>query len=81
MQEMPIPPIEYSPPYSMDFVSHLDAGCYPDGVTQQLLAAVRCDPVGARMLDDLAVVQMELRLLRDEQVTQNQSQTASGGTP
>lgn len=49
----------------MDFVAHLDGGCYPDGVTQQLLAAVRLDPVGARMLDDLAIVQMELGLLRN----------------
>lgn len=50
----------------MDFVAHLDAGCYPDEVAQQLLDAVRLDAAGARMLDDLAIVQMELRLLRDQ---------------
>lgn len=66
MQDPPLPPIEYSPPYSMDFVAHLDAGCYPDEVAQQLLDAVRLDAAGARMLDDLAIVQMELRLLRDQ---------------
>lgn len=56
------PPIEYEPPYSMDFVSHLDAGCYPDEITPRLLTAVRRDAPGARMLDDLAIVQLELRL-------------------
>lgn len=49
----------------MDFVSHLDAGCYSDGATHELLATVRLDPAGARMLDDVAIVQMELRLLGD----------------
>lgn len=50
----------------MDFVSHLDAGCYPDEVTKELLAAVHRDPAGARMLDDLAIVQIELGLLRNQ---------------
>jgi hypothetical protein len=65
MHDAPIPPIEYEPPFSVDFVSHLDAGCYPDNVTQDLLAAVRSDPTGARMLTELTIVQMELRLLGD----------------
>ncbi|MDX1870688.1 hypothetical protein SBI67_01010 [Mycolicibacterium sp. 120266] len=64
MSQEQIPAIESAPPYSMVFVSHLDAGCYPEELTQQLLAEVRRDPAGARMLDDLAIVQLELGLLR-----------------
>lgn len=57
-----IPPIEYEPPYSLEFVSHLHGSCYGDDVTPSLLAAVRADEVGARMLDSLTVVQLEMRL-------------------
>lgn len=46
----------------MDFVAHLYGGCYPAGITSALLAAVRADNDGARMLDALTVVQLELRL-------------------
>jgi hypothetical protein len=65
MTDEPIPPFEWSPPYSLEFVAHLEAGCYPDDVTPRLMAAVRSDPAGARMLDALTIVQMELRLLGD----------------
>jgi hypothetical protein len=63
MNDQPIPPIEYRPPYSLDFVSHLDAGCYPDEMTAELLAQVSCDDEGRRMLDALTIVGLELRLL------------------
>src|SRR5947209_7583707 len=35
------PPIEYEPPYSIDFVAHLHGGCYPEHITPTFLAAVR----------------------------------------
>ena len=54
VRDEPIPPIEYAPPYSMDFVAHLDAG-YPNDVTRDLLAAVRTDPAGSRLLNALSV--------------------------
>jgi len=63
MTQRQTPAIQYEPPYSLDFVSHLDAGCYPAELTYQLMATLRLDPAGARMLDDLAIVRMELRLL------------------
>ncbi|WP_421874646.1 hypothetical protein [Mycolicibacterium wolinskyi] len=62
MYDQPIPPIEFEPPYSMDFVSHLDAGCYPDEIMAERLAAVSRDEEGRRMLDALAIVGLELRL-------------------
>lgn len=63
MQDHPIPPIEWSPPYSLDFIAHLHGGCYPEDVTPNLLAAVRDDPARARQLDSMTLVQLELRLL------------------
>ena len=59
----PIPPIEFFPPYSLDFVAHLDTGCYPDENTADLLAAVSRDEEGRRMLDALVIVGLELRLV------------------
>jgi hypothetical protein len=59
-----LPAIEWSPPFTMDFVAHLAGGCYPDDVTPALLRAVRTDRDGARMLYALALVQLELVLLR-----------------
>lgn len=56
------PPIEYGPPYSMDFVAHLHGGCYLAAVTPMLLRAVRRDADGARMLDALTTTQLEVRL-------------------
>lgn len=61
MIDPPIPPIEYHPPYSLDFVSHLDAGCYPDEVTEKLLAEVSKDEEARRMLEALTLVGLELR--------------------
>lgn len=55
------PSIEHHPPYSPEFVAHLHAGCYPDDLTPALLALVRADPGGARMLDDYSLIQLELR--------------------
>ncbi|MDM2096403.1 hypothetical protein PP348_20220 [Mycobacteroides abscessus] len=63
MADEPLPPIEYEPPYSLNFVAHLDAGCYPDDLTPELLAGVRRDPAGAGLLDLLTTTQLELRLL------------------
>lgn len=62
MDDQSIPPIEREPPYSMDFIAHLHGGCYPDAISRLLVAAVRADPDGARMLDGLEIVQLELRL-------------------
>jgi hypothetical protein len=55
------PPIEFQPPYSLDFVAHLHGGCYSADVTPMLLRSVQTDPDGARMLDALTGVQLELR--------------------
>lgn len=66
MTDAPIPPVELSPPYSLEFVAHLEAGCYPDDVTPELMAVVCRDPAGARMLDALRITQLELRLLGDD---------------
>lgn len=64
----------------MDFVAHLQGGCYAADDTVRLLRAVGADLDGAGIIDDLTIVQMELRLLRDQGVSQCQSQTASGDT-
>lgn len=61
MVEPPLPPIEHHPPYSVDFVACLDAGCYPDSVTPDLLAAVNSDEEGRRVLVALALVGLQLR--------------------
>ena len=63
MADEPILPIKYEPPYSIDFVAHLRAGCYPDALASELLAAICSDPVGARLLDGLTIIQLELRVL------------------
>jgi hypothetical protein len=65
------PPIEYAPPFSFDFVAHLCGGCYPADVTPLLLRAVQSDPDGARMLDQLTFVQLELKLLGGAAQVQN----------
>lgn len=57
-----VPPVEYSPPYTMNFVAHLSGGCYPADITPALLRAVRADETGARMLDGITMVELELRL-------------------
>jgi len=57
------PPIEYGPPFSLDFVAHLHGGCYPADVTPLLLRAVQRDPDGVRLLDRLTNVQRAVRLL------------------
>lgn len=57
-----VPPVEYSPPYTMNFVAHLSGGCYPADITPALLSAVRADETGARMLDGITMVELELRL-------------------
>lgn len=59
-----LPPVEYGPPYSMDFVAHLHGGCYDTDLTPSLLEAVRRDAASARMLDALTMTQMELGELR-----------------
>jgi hypothetical protein len=51
MTDEPIPPVEWSPPYSLDFVAHLEGGCYPTDITDTLMSAVRGDSDGARMLE------------------------------
>lgn len=56
-----LPPIELAPPYSLDFVAHLDAGCYPDDLSDALLAAVCRDEHGRRLLDALIVSRLEVR--------------------
>ncbi|RIT48809.1 hypothetical protein D2E80_11935 [Mycobacteroides abscessus] len=56
----PRPPVEFCPPYSLDFVAHLHGGCYPDAITPGFLAAVRRDAIGRRMLDEIAIAQLEL---------------------
>lgn len=61
MTDLPIPPIEYHPPYSLDFVAHLDADCYPGEITAELLAEVSLDEEGRRMLEALTMVGLELR--------------------
>ncbi|WP_074355653.1 hypothetical protein [Mycobacteroides abscessus] len=58
-----IPPVEFEPPYSVDFVAHLHGGCYPDALASDLLAGVRRDHESARLLDALTVTQLELRIL------------------
>jgi len=58
------PPIEYAPPFSLDFVAHLHGGCYPPDVTPLLLRAVQHDPDGGPMLDALESVCRELRVSR-----------------
>jgi hypothetical protein len=55
------PPIEFQPPYSLDFVAHLHGGCYSADVTPMLLRSVQADPDGARMLNAITDVQLELR--------------------
>lgn len=62
MTEATLPPIEYQPPYSLDFVAHLDAGCYPDALSLELLAAVSSNEEGRRMLDALTITGLELRI-------------------
>lgn len=59
----PLPPVEFGPPYSLDFVAHLHGGCYSDAVSPGLLAAVGRDDIGRQMLDDLAIAQLELVFL------------------
>jgi len=54
------PPIEYVPPYSLDFIAHLHDGCYSAQATPMLLQAVQRDPDGARMLDALTSAQLKL---------------------
>lgn len=49
----------------MDFVAHLDGGCYPVAITTDLLASVNSDEEGRRMLDALTIVGLELRIARD----------------
>lgn len=62
MPDEPVPPIELAPPYSMEFVAHLHAGCYAEGISRQLIRAVRQDKEGQRMLDALSITQLELRI-------------------
>lgn len=57
------PPIEFWPSYSIGFVAHLHGGCFAETLTPQLSAAVRRDPIRARLLDALTITQMELRAL------------------
>lgn len=61
----PLPPIEHEPPYSMEFVSHLHAGCYAASPTAAHMQAVRLDPNGARMIDALLAAQLAVRALGD----------------
>jgi hypothetical protein len=56
------PPIEYGPPFSLDFVAHLHGYRYPADVAPLLMRAVQRDPDGARMLDALESVRIELRV-------------------
>lgn len=65
MTDPPVPPVEYHPPYSLDFVAHLDAGCYPDEIAAELLAAVSRDEHGRRVLDALTITGLELRIAED----------------
>ena len=60
----PLPPIESSAPYSLDFVAHLHGGCYPNDVSPQLIEAVKRDPAGKQALDALNLVQLELKAVK-----------------
>jgi len=59
-----LPVIEYAPPYSHAFIAHLHGGCYSEDVTTALLDRVRSDGEGRRMLEAVALVQLELHFLR-----------------
>lgn len=59
----PLPPTEYGPPYSLDFVAHLHAGCYSGSETPSLMEAVRRDADGARMIDALLHTQLAVHAL------------------
>lgn len=58
----PIPPIEYEPPYSLDFLAHLHGECY-DGThdLSQVWASVLRDASAAQIVRELTEVQMALR--------------------
>lgn len=65
----PLPPIEYSPPFTMAFVAHLQGGCYAEDIASRLLEAVRRDDAGRRMLDAVINTQSELARLGDSAFT------------
>lgn len=56
------PAVEHAPPYSLEFVAHLHGGCYSADITPQLIAGVKADEAGRRLLDQLTIVQLELWL-------------------
>lgn len=58
-----LPPIEYNPPFSMEFVAHLHGGCYDEDIAIRLLSMARQDRTGQHMLDMLNITRLGLARL------------------